>query len=66
MPIAVHYNPANPKKAVLVAMDMPRGGPHTPNNLKLLGMAAASCVTLLAIARITRPRPNAVGAESYS
>jgi hypothetical protein len=64
--IAVHYNPANPKKAVLVATDMPRGGPHTPNNLKLLGMAATSCVLLLTIARITRPRPNAVGAESDS
>jgi hypothetical protein len=65
-PIAVHYNPTNPKKAVLVATDMPRGGPHTPNNLKLLGMAATSCVLLLTIARITRPRPSAVGAERDS
>jgi len=56
MPIAVHYNPANPKKAVLVATDMPRGGPRTPNNLKLLGIAALICVVLLTIARVGRPR----------
>jgi hypothetical protein len=66
MLIAVHYNPVNPKKAVLVATDMPRGGPRTPNNLKLLGMATTSCVLLLTIARIGRPRSNAVGAESHS
>jgi uncharacterized protein DUF3592 len=56
MPIAVRYNPANPKKAVLVATDMPRGGPRTPSNLKLLGIAALSCVVLLTIARAGRPR----------
>jgi hypothetical protein len=56
MPIAVHYNPANPKNAVLVATDMPRGGPRTPNNLKLLGTAALICVVLLTIARVGRPR----------
>jgi Protein of unknown function (DUF3592) len=54
MPIAVHYNPANPRKAVLVATDMPRGGPRTPNNLKLLGIAALVCVVLLTIARVGR------------
>jgi hypothetical protein len=60
MLIAVHYNPANPKKAVLVATDMPRGGPHTPINLKLLEIAAVSCLTLLTLARITRPRSDTV------
>jgi len=65
-PIAVRYDPGNPKKAVLVATDMPRGGPHTPNNLKLLGIAATSCVLLLTIARITRPRPGTAGADSHS
>jgi hypothetical protein len=60
MPIAVHYDPASHRKAVLVVTDMPRGGPHTPGNLRLLGIAAASCVVLLAIARITRPRSAAV------
>jgi hypothetical protein len=59
-PIAVHYDPASHRKAVLVVTDMPRGGPPTPGNLRLLGIAAASCVVLLAIARITRPRSIAV------
>ncbi len=40
-PIAVHYDPANHSKAVLVATDMPLGGPRTPGNLRLLGIAAA-------------------------
>ena len=55
-PIAMRYDPGNHKKAVLAVNDMPRGGPHTPNNLKLLGFFAASCVVLLTIARIARPR----------
>jgi hypothetical protein len=59
-PIAVHYNPTNPRKAVLVVTDMPLGGPPTPSNLKLLGVTATSCVVLLAIARITRPRSISV------
>jgi hypothetical protein len=60
-PIAVRYDPAKHKKVVLVKADMPRGGPRTPNNLKLLGIAAASCVVFLAIARIARPLSTAVG-----
>lgn len=59
-PIAVHYDPANPRKAVLVATDMPLGGPHTPSNLKLLKVVALGCMVLLAIARIARPRSAAV------
>jgi hypothetical protein len=58
-PIAVHYDPASPKRAVLVATDMPLGGPQTPGNLRLLEAAAASCAALLAIARIARPRSDA-------
>ena len=54
--IAVRYDPAKPQKAILVATDTPFGGPHTPNNLKLLEIVAASFVVLFAIARITRPR----------
>jgi hypothetical protein len=54
-PIALHYDPASQRKAVLVVTDMPLGGPPTPGNLKLLGVAAASCVVLLAISRIMRP-----------
>ena len=55
-PIVVHYNPAHHTKAVLVATDMPRGGPRTLNNVKLLEVCAGSFVILLTIARITRPR----------
>jgi hypothetical protein len=55
-PITVHYDPANHKKIVLVTTDMPRGGPRTPSNLKLLGFFAMSCAALLAIARIARPQ----------
>jgi len=63
-PIAVHYDPANHKKATLVATDMPLGGLRTPGNLKLLGVAAGSCALLLAIARITRPSSGVLGATS--
>lgn len=53
-PVKVRYDPAHPDKVVLVTSDMPRGGPRTPNNLKLLGICAASCVVLLTIARMAR------------
>lgn len=58
-PIAVRYDPANHAKAVLVETDMPRGGPQTPNNLKLLGFFAVGCAVFLAIARVARPRTAA-------
>ncbi|MFZ1009211.1 MAG: DUF3592 domain-containing protein [Candidatus Sulfotelmatobacter sp.] len=60
-PIAVHYDPASHGKAVLVVTDMPLGGPQTPGDLRLLEIAAAGCVVLLTIARITRPRSTVVG-----
>lgn len=56
-PIVVRYDPANHAKVVLVANYMPRGGPRTPNNVKLLEVCAGSFLVLLTIARITRPRP---------
>ncbi|HXA00088.1 MAG TPA: DUF3592 domain-containing protein [Candidatus Dormibacteraeota bacterium] len=55
-PISVRYDPGNHKKVVLVADYMPRGGPRTPNNVKLLEVCAGSFLVLLVIARITRPR----------
>ena len=55
-PIVVHYDPANHKKAVLVNTDMPRGGPDTPNNLRLLGFFALFSALLMMGARIARPR----------
>lgn len=42
-PIAVHYDPANHKNAVLTATEMPLGGPQTPDNLRLLEVTAGSC-----------------------
>jgi hypothetical protein len=62
--IAVHYDPANHNKAVLVATDMPLGGPSTPENLKLLGLTAGSCALLLAIAGLTRSAYGVVGTRS--
>jgi len=61
-PIVVHYDPANHRNAVLVTTDMPLGGSRTPNNLKVLGVFAATSVLLLTIARITRLRSDAVAA----
>jgi hypothetical protein len=52
--IVVHYDPANPKKAALVTTDMPRGGPDTPTNLKLLGFFALLSVVLVTAARSAR------------
>lgn len=56
-PIPVHYDPADHKNAVLIVTDMPYAGARTPNNLRLLAIAAIACVVLLTIARLLRPRP---------
>jgi len=53
-PIVVRYDPDDHTKVVLVAANMPRGGPRTPNNLKLLEFLAGTFLVLLTIARITR------------
>jgi hypothetical protein len=55
-PIVVHYDPTDHTKVVLVATDMPLGGPRTPSNVKQLEVWAGSFLVLLTIARITRPR----------
>jgi hypothetical protein len=55
-PIVVRYDPADHKKVVLVENYMPRGGPRTQDNVKLLEICAVSFLVLLALARITRPR----------
>jgi hypothetical protein len=62
--IVVHYDPASHRKAVLVVTDMPLGGTQTSGSLRLLESAAASCVVLLTIARIMRPRSIAVNEGS--
>lgn len=55
-PIVVRYDPADHTKVVLVAANMPFGGPRTQNNVKLLEFLVGSFLVLLMIARITRPR----------
>jgi hypothetical protein len=62
--IVVHYDPASHSKALLVVTDMPLGGTQTSVSLRLLEVAAASCVVLLTIARIMRPRSIAVNEGS--
>jgi len=54
--VLVRYDPGDHRKIVMVADYMPRGGPRTANNLKLLEVCAGSFLVLLVIARITRPR----------
>ena len=63
-PIVVRYDPAEHTKVVLVATDMPQGGPRTPSNVKLLQVCAGSFLVLLTIARLTRPR--SLGQNGYS
>jgi hypothetical protein len=55
-PVVLRYDPSHHTKVVLVANYMPRGGPRTPNNVKLLEFVGGSFLALLMIARITRPR----------
>ena len=63
-PMTVRYDPAKHSKMVLVATDMPRaGGPHTANDLKLLGFFAASSILLLSLARVWRLKSDAVAAS---
>jgi hypothetical protein len=62
--IVVRYDPAKHTKVVLVATNMPGGGPRTPSNVKLLEVCAGSFLVLLTIARITRPR--SLSGDGYS
>jgi hypothetical protein len=55
-PIAVRYDPANHSKVARMGIDMPRGGPRTPSNIKLLEAWAGSFVVLLTITQLTRSR----------
>ena len=56
--LVVRYDPANHRKAVLKATDMPMGGPRTPGNLQTLLYFAFACAIVLGIARIARPSAN--------
>ena len=50
-PIAIRYDPSKHSRVVPMAGEIPLTGPHTPNNLKLLGVTAAICVVLLGVGR---------------
>ena len=56
--IDIRYDPSDHKKAVLTATDMPYAGPRTPDNLRLLLIAAGSCVVLITIARLMGRRTS--------
>lgn len=63
--MTVRYDPAKHNKVVLVATDMPRaGGPHSANDLKLLGFFAASSVLLLSLARVWSLKSDANAAAN--
>ncbi len=57
-PIVVHYDPADPKTAVLTATDMPYAGPRTPHNIRLLLISSVAYVGLFMIARRLRSKPG--------
>jgi hypothetical protein len=54
--IDLHYDPANPNAAALVATDMPLAGPKAPGDLKLLGAFGLSSLVLLLIGGVRRKR----------
>ena len=53
--IEVHYDPANPRHALLTSTDMPLGGPQTADNVKVLLFFAGVCGLLSLIGRVLRP-----------
>lgn len=57
-PMAVRYDPANPRRAALETTDMPLGGPQTPDNLRLVEVGTAGCLVLLAVGWIVWPRSS--------
>jgi hypothetical protein len=52
--IAVRYDPTSHAKAALVTIDMPLGGPRTPENVRTTEGAAALSAALLIIAILAR------------
>jgi hypothetical protein len=57
-PVALRYDPANHKKALIPSDFMPRGGPHTPNNLRILAACVAGLVVTLLIVRLAGQRAD--------
>jgi Protein of unknown function (DUF3592) len=56
--IKVHYDPSHSQKVLIFENGMPLGGLRTPDNLKLLGFFAASCVVMVTIARMAWRRTS--------
>ena len=62
--IGIHYDPQKPTTAVLTTTDMPYAGPRTPNDLKLVLIAASAFLALSFLAKYSRPRSNAIDANA--
>jgi Protein of unknown function (DUF3592) len=57
-PVTVRYDSADPTKSVMASDFMPRGGPHTPNNLRILAACVAGLVVTLLIVRLAGQRAD--------
>jgi hypothetical protein len=57
--VALRYNPEDHRQIILANNYMPRGGPHTQDNLKLLATFAGIFVVAMVMARVLRPRDAA-------
>lgn len=57
-PIVVRYDPARHSKMIIATDYMPRGGPNTPNNIKLLALFGGGFLFLFGLARFTRPQSS--------
>lgn len=62
--ITVHYDSRAPTTPVLTETDMPAAGPRTPNNLKLLLIAAVVFLGLLMLARRLNRQPQSIARDS--
>jgi hypothetical protein len=62
--LEIRYDPSDSKAAVLTQTGMPLTGPHTPNNLKLLAIAAIAFVVFYSLARTLQGRQTPVPTTS--
>jgi Protein of unknown function (DUF3592) len=53
--VTLRYDPENHARAILAEDFMPRGGPHTPNNVRLLAVFAGLSVVALVLLRVLKP-----------
>jgi len=60
--IEIRYDSSDVKNAVLTETDMPLAGPRTPNNLKLLAIAALAFVVFYSLALTSQRRKTPVPA----